>query len=117
MPRKGKTIEKPNNFIGSLKRQFNGMKKWRTPLIIAIILAAFSSIFSLISPNKLSDITDEISKGLAPNTEVLEVLMNDIQTELSDPTNISEKASTIMTDNSISNSSKTELINLINNKS
>jgi len=115
MPKRGTKGDKPNNFIGSLKRQFTGMKKWRTPLIIAIILAATSSIFSLISPNKLSEITDAITDGLVPKTEVLELLMKDISEELSDTEKITEKTKLIMTDDKINDSSKNELMTLLSN--
>lgn len=115
MPKRGTKGDKPNNFIGSLKRQFTGMKKWKTPLIIAIILAATSSIFSLISPNKLSEITDAITDGLVPKTEVLELLMKDISEELSDTEKITEKTKLIMTDDKINDSSKNELMTLLSN--
>ncbi len=71
MPRRPMSTEKANDFGGAMKKLFVNLKRWRILMIVAIILAATSSIFSLISPNKLSDITDTITEGIAPNTEKL----------------------------------------------
>ncbi len=49
------------------------------PIIVALILSVLSSVLSIIGPNKLSDLTDEISKGLGINTKNMELITNDIQ--------------------------------------
>ena len=51
--------------------------------MIAIILAILSSVLSIFAPNKLSDLTDEISKGLVVNKDNLEKLSSNIQDNLS----------------------------------
>ncbi len=75
MPRpggpRGGAQEKPKNFWGSMKRLLKNLNNWKFLLIFGLILACASSVLALIAPNKLSDFTDEISKGLVPNTEVL----------------------------------------------
>ncbi len=75
MPRpggpRGGAQEKPKNFWGSMKRLLKNLNSWKFLLIFGLILACASSVLALIAPNKLSDFTDEISKGLVPNTEVL----------------------------------------------
>ena len=43
-----------------------------------LFLASFSAVLSIVSPNKLKDLTDEISKGLVINTKNVEVLANKI---------------------------------------
>jgi len=53
---------------------FQSLNKWRYLLIIALILAAVSSILSIISPNILSDLTDTITAGMVPKIEKLETI-------------------------------------------
>ena len=58
-----KTKEKVN-VADSLKKLFNYIKKYMYLIIPALVLSIISSVFSIIGPNKLSDITDIITKGL-----------------------------------------------------
>ena len=68
MPRQQK-IEKSKDFKGSMKKLIISLKEYHTSIIIALVLAMFSSILSLISPNKLSELADYITACLKPNTE------------------------------------------------
>ena len=52
------------NLKGSLLKLFNYIKGYLPLIIPALLLTVISSIFSIIGPDKLSDITDEITKGL-----------------------------------------------------
>ena len=74
--------ESARDFKGAIKRLFSEMKGYRVLLIIAITLAILSSILSIFAPNKLSDLTDEISKGLIVNKDNLENLSTTIQNNL-----------------------------------
>ena len=56
--------EKPKNFSESIKKLFNKLQDFKTSMLVAILLALFSSILTIIGPNRISDITDEIAKGL-----------------------------------------------------
>ena len=56
--------EKAKDFKGAMKRLFKELKSYRVLVAIALILAILGSVLSIIAPNKLSDLTDEISKGL-----------------------------------------------------
>lgn len=56
--------QKETNLKQSLLKLFNYIKRYLSLIIPALILAIISSIFSIIGPDKLSDITDEITKGL-----------------------------------------------------
>ena len=85
-PMKG--AEKPKDFIGSIKKLIYSLKDFRVLIFIAIILAALSSIMSLISPNKLSDLTDEISKGITINTDNMKSLEEDLTSNMSNISNI-----------------------------
>ena len=73
MPRHEK-IEKSKDFKGSMKKLITSLKKYHLSIIIALVLAMFSAILSLISPNKLSDLADYITEGLKPNTEELQAI-------------------------------------------
>ena len=55
MPRPGKNVEKPKDFSASIKRLFENLKPWKVLLTISLLLALFSAVLSLITPNKLSD--------------------------------------------------------------
>ena len=74
----GKVPEKSKDFKGSIKRLFNSLNKWRYLLVFALILAMISAILSLNAPNRLSELTDVITKGLQPNIseEKLKEIMN-----------------------------------------
>ena len=74
MPRPGKMDrkqEKPKNFFGSLFKLFKNLRSWRVLLVISLVLAIMSAVFSLIAPNKLSKLTDEITLGIKPDTDKL----------------------------------------------
>ncbi len=55
----------------------------------------FGSVLSIIAPDKLSDLTDEISKGLIVNQDNIEELMNKITTNLNE-NQIQEKIQNIL---------------------
>ena len=80
MPRPGgrQVAEKPKNFFLSLKRIISVLNKWKYIMAVALILAIISAIFSIIAPNRLSDLADEIQKGLVPKTEKLELITKEI---------------------------------------
>ena len=56
--------EKDINFKEDISKLFNYIKKYLPLIIPALILALISSIFSIIGPDKLKDMTDTITKGL-----------------------------------------------------
>ena len=60
----GRVHEKPKNFRKSIKKLLSYNKRLRPFYIVAIVLAIASSICSIIGPNKLSELTDEITAGL-----------------------------------------------------
>ena len=99
MPRPpGLVSEKSKDFKGSMKRLIKSLNKWKYSLMIALSFAFISAILGLIAPNRLSDLTDEITKGLQPNINektINEIYLND----------------------SISIDSKTEFTNYLNDSS
>ena len=76
------TIEKPENFTEAIKKLAHSLNSFKLLIIIATTLAAISSILSLISPNKLSDLTDEITSGITINTSNMEALEKDLTSHL-----------------------------------
>ena len=68
----GRKNEKSKDFIGSMKRLFKSLESWRILLVIALILACLSAIFSIISPNILSDFSDIITEGIKTDIKKLE---------------------------------------------
>ena len=70
--------EKAKNFKGAIQRLFQELHSFHILICIALILAVFSSILSIASPDKLSELTDEISEGLVVNRDNLETLSKKI---------------------------------------
>ena len=71
-------LEKPKNLKKALSRLFNELKKFKIFIIASLILAILSSVLSIYAPNKLSDLTDEISKGLVFDTKKIENIQSEI---------------------------------------
>ena len=103
--------EKSKNFLGSIKRLFKNLKAWQIILAISFLLAMASSILSLISPNKLSDLTDTITSGIKPNIteEKVKEIMLDEHISKEDKILFSTAISTINKDTSVS-----EALDIIN---
>ena len=77
-PRGNGNIEKSKDFKGTLIKTFNNLGKWKYVLTFALGMATLSAILALVAPNKLSDLTDEITLGITPN--ITENIIKDIMT-------------------------------------
>ncbi len=95
------TNEKSKDFVGSIKRLLANLKPWKILMGLAITLAFLSAILSLTAPNKLSSLTDVITAGIKPNTEILHNIVTEINNNFNED-NIREKTTLILTDESIS---------------
>lgn len=73
--------EKPHNLKQATSKLISYLKPYLTSIIIALILACLGSIFSIVGPNKISDLTNMISDGLVINQSNLENLTTAIQDE------------------------------------
>ena len=80
--------EKPKDFMSSIKKLMKSLSSFKVLIFIALVLAALSSILSLIAPNKLSDLTDEITMGITINTSNMKELEEDLTKNISDIGNI-----------------------------
>ena len=67
--RRGKGNDVAKNFGAAIRRMLREMKGFYVLITIAIIMSLGGSILSVIAPEKLADITDEISSGLMIDKE------------------------------------------------
>ena len=74
-----RVAEKPKDFKSAITRLFKELKSFKILITIALILAMLGSILSIFAPNKLKDLTNEISKGLVVNTTNLEEVTREIK--------------------------------------
>lgn len=94
-------FEKPKNLSLTVKKLFSYLKSFMPFIIVALIFAGASSVFSIIGPNKLSDLTDELSKGLVLDKNKIEVISKDISSTLNEE-NIKEITTKIYKNEDIS---------------
>ena len=76
--------EKPKDFKNSIIRLAKSLNKFKVLIVLALVLAALSSVLSLVSPNLLSDLTDKISEGLTINTANMEKLEDDLTSNVNE---------------------------------
>ena len=95
MNRRGGIPSKAKDFKGAILRLIKELKSFKFLILLSLILAMFGSILSILSPNKLSDLTDEISNGLVINQENLEKISTHF-TEALDPQVLSESLPDIL---------------------
>lgn len=93
--------EKSKDFVGSIKRLLANLKPWKILMGLAITLAFLSAILSLTAPNKLSSLTDVITSGIKPNTEVLQSVITEITNNFNEAS-LQEKSMLILTSENIS---------------
>ena len=105
--------EKSKDFVGSIKRLLANLKPWKILMGLAITLAFLSAILSLTAPNKLSSLTDVITSGIKPNTEVLQEVVKEISKNFNSEA-MSEKTRLILTSEDISIEDKTTFQNFLN---
>lgn len=92
--------EKPKNTKEALSKLINYSRNFLPVIIIALICAAAGAIFSIIGPNKLSDLADEIGNGIVLNIDNFKTIQESIQNDLSKE-NIENKSKQIMTNSTV----------------
>ena len=70
--------QKAKNFKNAMLRLFKELSSYKVLITISMILAIAGAVLSIMAPNRLSDLTDEISKGLVVNTNNMETLTKKI---------------------------------------
>ena len=66
--------DKARDFKGAIKRLFHELNTYKILIVVAFTLAILGSILSILAPNRLSDLTDEISAGLVINQDNMKSL-------------------------------------------
>jgi len=63
-------VEKPKDFKGTWKKLLAYSKKYAAIIVIAILCAFFSTVLSLIGPDKISELTDIIIAGMKSSIDM-----------------------------------------------
>ena len=84
MPRPNRNVSKAKDFKGAIKRLLQELSGFKKLIIISLVLAALGAILTIVTPNILSDLTDEISKGLVLNKDNFEKLTKEVTSSLND---------------------------------
>ena len=126
-PAGGQNYEKAKDFKGAIKRLFSELNTYKTLIVIAFTLAILGSVLSILAPNRLSDLTDEISAGLVINQNNMEILtkkatenlsedkLKELLPEILKPNFSEENIQNIMQDENISNQDKQKLGEILSN--
>ncbi len=72
-------FEKPKDFKSAIIRLIKELKDFRILVLTALILAFAGSILAIMTPDKLSNLTDEIAKGIMVDKELIEKLQKNIE--------------------------------------
>jgi len=91
-PKGGKIPETSKDFKGSIKRLFSSLNNFKYVVVLALILGFVSAIIALITPNKLSELTNTLTKGISPNIneEVIKNIFEDNNITLEDKNKFKE---------------------------
>ena len=84
MPRPNRDTTKAKDFKGAIKRLLKELSGFKKLVIISLVLAALGAILTIVTPNILSDLTDEISKGLVLNKDNFEELTKEVTGSLNE---------------------------------
>ena len=66
--------EKAKDFKGATNRLLKELKNFKFMIITALLLAIIGAVLSIYAPNELSNLTDEISKGLFGNMNMNNII-------------------------------------------
>ena len=84
MPRPNRDVSKAKDFKGAIKRLLQELSGFKKLIIISLVLAALGAILTIVTPNILSDLTDEISKGLVLNKDNFKKLTKEVTSSLNE---------------------------------
>ena len=113
--------EKAKDFKSAIKRLFSELHGYKSLIMFSLILAIIGSILSISAPNRLSDLTDEISMGLVIKQDNLKEITNKISVNMTDSiTNIidfsslQQSFSNVMSSQTVSKEDKEKLQEALN---
>ncbi len=75
--------EKAKDLIGTWVKLGGRMRKYAAAIALALICAIVGTVLTLIGPDRLSELTDEVTAGIQPNTEVLTEISEEMQDNIS----------------------------------
>ena len=84
MPRPNRDVSKAKDFKGAIKRLLKELSGFKKLVIISLVLAALGAILTIVTPDILSDLTDEISEGLVLNKDNFEELTKEVTGSLNE---------------------------------
>ena len=67
--------EKAKDLVGTWKKLLGYCRRYMAVFVTALLCSAAGTVLTLIGPDKLSEMTDVITEGIAPDTEMLEEIM------------------------------------------
>ena len=86
----GAPHEKPKDLTGTWKKIIGYNRKDGILLIVALCCAVVATVFTLLGPNKLGDLTNLITDGIKPDTDKMQEVVEDstenMQTNMKDLT-------------------------------
>ena len=118
---------KAKDFKGTWKKLLTYSKRDAVLLIAALICVVISTVFTLIGPNKLGDLTDLITDGIKPDTDVLQdisestadnmssnlkVLTKKITSNLQDTSKLQENMTTVLTSSDVPDEDKQTIMKM-----
>jgi ATP-binding cassette subfamily B protein len=113
--------EKAKDFKSAIKRLFKELSGYKFLIVFSMVLAIIGAILSISAPNRLSDLTDEISNGLVVKQDALKEITSKISvnmqesiTNIIDVQSLSESFANVMASPNISQDDKAKLQEAIN---
>ena len=82
--------EKPENLVGTWKKLLAHCKQYRAVMAAALVCAVLGTVLTLMGPDRLSAMTEVITAGVTPDTEVLADFSQAVGTQMSE--NLAELA-------------------------
>lgn len=76
--------EKAKDLIGTWKKLLGYCRRYRVALVVALLCAVLGTVLTLAGPDKLSDMTDTITAGIAPDQAMLETVTDTVSQTLTD---------------------------------
>ncbi len=76
--------EKAKDLIGTWKKLLGYCRRYRVALVVALLCAVLGTVLTLAGPDQLSDMTDTITAGIAPDQAMLEAVTDTVSQTLTD---------------------------------
>ena len=85
MPRPNLKNEKAKDFKSAIKRLFKELDGFKKLIVFSLILAVLGAVLTILTPNILSNLTDEVSNGLVVKkdefTELSQIIMGNLDSD------------------------------------